>query len=170
VKGDYKMIKIYVDGSCSKNGSKNNFGGYGVVLTNDDKIVKMYKEGKKNTTNNEMEMKAVLTAIKLGTILSKETNQPIEIYSDSAYVVNTVNTWMYSWAANNWIKKSDKRPPENLELVKDIYNLMQFNKNITVLKIKGHAGEEFNEVADKLATSATAEEEQKYLKTLEGRK
>lgn len=154
------MIKIFTDGSCSKNGSKDNFGGYGVVLTNDDKIVKMYKEGKRNTTNNEMEMKAVLTAIKLGVILTKETKQPIEIYSDSAYVVNT---WMYSWAANSWIKKSDKKPPENLELVKEIYELMQFNKNISILKIKGHSGEVFNEEADRLACSATKEEELKYL-------
>lgn len=164
------MIKLYTDGSCSKNGSTENFGGFAVVLTIDNNYVKIYKEGKKNTTNNEMEMKAVLTAIKLGKVLTKETPKEIEIYSDSAYVVNTVNTWMYNWASNGWIKKSDKKPPENLALVKEIYDLMQFEQNIKVLKVKGHDGDQFNEMADRFAREATADMEKEFLKSLEGSK
>ena len=160
-------IQLYVDGSCSKNGCKENFGGYAVILTIDDIIVKIYKESKNNTTNNEMEMMAVLDAIKIAKILTKTNKREVEIFSDSAYVVNTVNTWMNSWAANNWIKKSDKKPPENLDLVKEIYGLMQFERCIKVKKIKGHIGERFNEMADEYAKIATKEAEQKYL---EGRK
>lgn len=160
-------IQLYVDGSCSKNGCKENFGGYAVILTIDNNIVKIYKESKNNTTNNEMEMMAVLDAIKIAKILTKTNKREIEIFSDSAYVVNTINTWMNSWAGNSWIKKSDKKPPENLDLIKEIYSLMQFERCIKVKKIKGHVGEEFNEVADEYAKIATKEAEQKYL---EGRK
>ena len=156
-------IQLYTDGSCSKNGSKENFGGYAVILTINNKSVKIYKESKSNTTNNEMEMMAVLQAIKIAKILTKTNKREIEIFSDSAYVVNTVNTWMNSWAANNWIKKSDKKPPENLEIVKEIYSLMQFERCIKIKKIKGHFGEEFNELADQMAKEATKEAEQKYL-------
>jgi len=158
------MFKVYTDGSCSGNGSKENFGGYGIVVTFNDKIVKLYKQGKKNTTNNEMELQAIYEAIKIAKILSKGKNEEIIIYSDSAYCVNTINNWMYSWASNNWIKKTDKKPPENLQLIKNIYELMQFERKIKVEKIKGHSGHEFNEKADELATSATLELQQEYIK------
>ena len=157
-------IKLYVDGSCSKNGKKENFGGYSVILTIDDKNVKIYKEGKINTTNNEMEMLAVLKAIKIGKILTRTNKREVEIFSDSSYVVNTVNEWMKSWASNNWIKKSDKKAPENLEIVKEIYNLMKFEKYIKVKKVTGHSGDEFNELADLMAKKATKEMEQMFLK------
>ena len=84
-------IQLYTDGSCSKNGSKENFGGDAVILTINNKSVKIYKESKSNTTNNEMEMMAVLQAIKIAKILTKTNKREIEIFSDSAYVVNTVN-------------------------------------------------------------------------------
>lgn len=157
------MIEIYVDGSCSHNGQKGNFGGYGIVLTINNKIVKMYSKGKMNTTNNEMELEGIHQAIKLARILNQNKKQEIIIYSDSAYCVNTINTWMYNWASNNWIKKTDKKAPENLELIKNIYNLMQFERLIKVQKIKGHSGEVFNEKADQIARLATKTEEEKYI-------
>jgi ribonuclease HI len=158
------MFRLYTDGSCSGNGAKENFGGYGVVVTFNDKIVKLYKQGKQNTTNNEMELQAIYEAIKIAKILSQNKNEEIVIYSDSAYCVNTINNWMYTWASNGWIKKTDKKPPENLILIKNIYELMQFERKIKVEKIKGHNGDVFNEKADELATSATFEIQQKYLK------
>lgn len=157
------MIEIFTDGSCSKNGSKDNFGGFGIVLTINQKIVKMYSNGKMNTTNNEMELEAIYQSIKLAKILTKTNPQEILIYSDSAYCVNTINVWMYSWASNNWIKKTDKKAPENLQLIKNIYELMQFERNIKVLKIKGHDGHIFNEKADELATEATKNEQKKFM-------
>lgn len=159
------MISIYTDGSCSGNGSKNNFGGYGVVVTINNKIIKQYSIGKKNTTNNEMELEAILYAIKFAKILNKNSPKEVIIYSDSAYCVNSINVWMDGWASNGWIKKSDKKPPENLLIMQELYKLMQFERNIKVVKIKGHDGEEFNELADKLATGATKAMQDKYLKS-----
>jgi len=157
------MIEIYTDGSCFGNGSKDNFGGYGVVLTANGKVVKEISNGKMNTTNNEMELEAIYQAIKLAKIITNTKKQEVCIYSDSAYCVNTINTWMYAWASNNWIKKSDKKAPENMALIKRIYELMQFERVIKVLKIKAHVGHEFNERADVLATSATKKIQQEFM-------
>ena len=159
------MVKIYTDGSCSKNGSKDNFGGYGIVLTVNDKAIKVYSNGKMNTTNNEMELEAIHQGIKIAKIINQTKKQEILIYTDSAYCVNTINTWMYAWSSNNWIKKSDKKPPENLILIQKIYDIMQFERNIKIVKIKGHDGHEFNEMADSLATNATKSQQQKFIES-----
>lgn len=158
------MIEIFCDGSCSNNGAKENFGGFGIVLTINNKVVKTYSFGKSNTTNNEMELEGIYQSIKIAKILNQTKKQEVIIYSDSAYCINTINTWMYSWASNNWIKKTDKKPPENMELIKNIYNLMQFERNIKIQKIKGHDGEVFNEEADRIAKLATKSEQDRYLK------
>ena len=78
------MISIYTDGSCSGNGSKNNFGGYGVVVTINNKIIKQYSIGKKNTTNNEMELEAILYAIKFAKILNKNGIQCDAIHGNKS--------------------------------------------------------------------------------------
>ncbi len=158
------MIEIYTDGGCIGNGYENNIGGFGVVLTVNNKYVKMYKYNERNTTNNIMELKAVLYAIKLSKALNTTTPKEIKIYTDSSYVVNTINKWMFTWASNNWIKKSDSKPPENINIIKELYELMQYERNIKIEKVKGHAGVEFNEMADKLATAAIKELEEAYLK------
>ena len=77
---------------------------------------------------------------------------PAVIYSDSAYAINTFTNWMFSWERNGWLK-GDGKVPENLELVKSFFNL-QKTYSIQLIKVQGHAGNEFNEIADKLATSA----------------
>ena len=148
------LLEIYVDGSCSGNGEKENFGGMGIVLVKDGKVVKEYSIADFNTTNNRTEMKAVIYAIKIAKILNKTDPQEIIIYSDSMYVVQTVNNWMFNWASKGW-KKADKKEPENLDLVQTLYQLMQFERAIKVEKIKGHNGHEFNELADDLATRGT---------------
>lgn len=149
------MFTLYVDGSCSGNGNKENFGGMGIVLVKDDKeIVKEYSIPAVDTTNNRMEMSAIIYAIGIAKILNKSDPREIIIYSDSSYCVELINKWMYSWVVKGW-KKSDKKTPENLDLVKELYRLMQFERAIKVQKIKGHNGDEFNERADYLATSAT---------------
>jgi len=158
------MIKIYCDGSCSNNGYKPNFGGYGIVITFNDKIIKTINGNKINTTNNEMELTGVLESIKIAKVLKgKEVNKPIKIYSDSAYVVNTVNSWMYSWYNNGWIKKTDKKTPENLNLIKEIYNLMLWERYIQIEKIKGHNGDKFHDLADELAKKTIDKLELEYL-------
>ena len=73
------------------------------------------------------------------------------VWSDSAYAVNTFTKWIYAWADKGW-KKSDKKTPENLDLIQAYYNLLKRGYRIDLRKIKGHAGHEYNELADKLAT------------------
>lgn len=148
------MFEIYTDGSCSGNGEEKNFGGMGVVLVKDDKILKEYSIPDYDTTNNRTEMKAVIFAIEIAKILNRKRPQEIIIYSDSMYVVQTVNQWMFNWAPKGW-RKADNKEPENLDLVKTLYKLMQFERAIKVVKIKGHSGHKFNELADDLATQGT---------------
>lgn len=136
---------IYTDGSCQKNPGP---GGFGVVVLDDNEnLIQQYSERCENTTNNREELKAILWAfLKYG---NKE-NQII-IYSDSAYCVNTLTNWMFSWEKNNW-KKSDNKTPENLDLIKPFFKHLQNGFFINLRKIKGHAGNKWNEMADQLAT------------------
>lgn len=92
------MIDIYTDGSCCGNGKELNRGGYGVVVVENNKVIKCFGVEEENTTNNRMEMKAILSALKL----SREDykNNTVIIKSDSAYCVNMFNEWIHSWACN----------------------------------------------------------------------
>ena len=139
---------FYTDGSAHPNPGP---GGYGVIGVEHDKVV--YTRSRQyggKVTNNEMEIKAILwVMLEFGK--PSEWQQPPIVYSDSAYCVNTFNTWMFSWAKNNWIK-SDKKTPENLELIQAYYDLYQKGYRIDLRKVKGHAGNKFNELADGLAT------------------
>ena len=139
------MIVIYTDGSTLKNGSKDASGGFGVVVTENDKIIDVHYKTSIGTTNNREEMKAIIWA------LSKYGYKNPIVYSDSGYAVNTFNTWMWNWKRNNWIK-SDKKVPENLDLIQIYDELISMNRQIDLRKIKGHAGHEYNELADQLAT------------------
>lgn len=150
-------IIIYTDGGARNNGKENNIGGYGIVLqyvTRDNTYIKELYAGERNTTNNIQEMKGLIVALE--TI--KTTSIPIELYCDSAYVVNGVNDWMNGWKKRGW-RKSDGKVIENLELWKRIYELVNMQKDLQVKKIKGHAGHEGNEKADELANRAMNEVE-----------
>lgn len=138
---------IYTDGACASNPGP---GGFGVVVLDDDEnIIETYNKHNDHTTNNKMELSAILYAfIKYG----KQKTTPI-VYSDSAYAVNTFNQWMWGWASRGWIK-SDNKTPENLEFIQAYYDLWQQGYRIDLRKCKGHAGNKWNEVADKLAVAA----------------
>ena len=140
---------IYCDGACSGNGNINAIGGFGVVMLDDEEhIIGLYNKQNLNTTNNREELRAILYAmLKYG-----KTEQPI-VYSDSAYAVNTFNEWMWGWAQRGWIK-SDKKTPENLDLIKAYYDLYHQGYRITLRKCRGHVGDKWNELADKLAVAA----------------
>lgn len=142
------MIEIYTDGSCKGNGTKKSSGGFAVIVTdNSETIIETYSHYENNTTNNIMEMKAVLWAMyKYG---SKD--EPPIVFCDSAYVVNTFNDWMFKWAENGW-KKSNNQTPENLNLISAYYNHYNKGFRINLKKVKGHANIYFNELADKIAT------------------
>ena len=143
------MRIFYTDGSCLKNGSSFNEGGFGVVEVNEnDSLISTYSKRNLNTTNNREELRAILYVMLIAG--SRSTEVPV-VYSDSAYCVNTFNDWMFRWANNSWIK-SDGKEPENLDLIQAYYEHYQRGYRIDLRKVKGHAGVKWNELADKLAT------------------
>ena len=139
-------IIIYTDGACSGNQNSENIGGYGAVLIYKGHRKEIY-DGEKNTTNNKMEMKACIEALK--TLKKKEIG--VEVYTDSAYVCNCINQkWYIKWKSNGW-KNSKKDPVENKELWVELLDLVENLDDIKFIKVKGHSGVELNELADQLA-------------------
>ena len=153
---------IYTDGSAHPNPGP---GGYGVIVLDDNEnLLYTYSKQQENekVTNNEMELKAILYSILKFGVNINNTNNFIQdipvVYSDSNYCVQTYNQWMFNWANNNWIK-SDKKVPENLEIIQAYYDWYQKGYRIDLKKIKGHSNIKWNEVADKLATGKITTEE-----------
>lgn len=143
------MFEIWVDGSCRMNPGP---GGWGAVVTKDDKVINAFAAREDQTTNNRMEMSAILWAL-----AAYGDVNPV-VYSDSAYAVNTFNTWMWNWKKNGWIRPKGK-PVENLDLVQKYDNLVSKGYKIELRKVPGHAGVQWNEVADALATGRMTIEE-----------
>lgn len=140
------MIKVYTDGACSKNPGP---GGWGLVVIKNDKVEYMAHGGAEETTNNRMELTAIINAYKY--CREKYYGKDfITIYSDSAYCVRMINEWIDNWARNDWIN-SKKKQVENIELVQELHSLINESPSIVVEKIKGHCGHTYNEMADELA-------------------
>ena len=139
-----KNVTIYTDGACS--GNPGN-GGWGTILMyNNHK--KELSGGEKNTTNNRMELLAAIKGLEL---LKEPCN--VTLYSDSAYMVNAfLQDWVGNWKQNNF-RGSDKKEIKNLDLWKRLLELTETH-NVTFIKVKGHADNEFNNRCDFLATSA----------------
>ena len=136
-----KNVKIYTDGACSGNPGP---GGYAAILIYKG-IEKEISGGEPNTTNNKMEITAVVEGLKL----LKEPCD-VTVYSDSAYVVNAVEMgWLESWKRNNWIK-SDKKQVKNIELWEELLKLLNVH-NVKFVKVKGHSDNELNNKCDELA-------------------
>lgn len=150
------MKIFYCDGSTRGKNQKgaDNIGGWGVVCFNvvdsvDWELESFDCDITEGTTNNREELKALIHC--LATIKELYPDEKCIIYSDSAYVVNMCNSWIDTWAANNW-KNSKKQTVENLDLVKVIYNFIKesfIRPNIQ--KCDGHSGDIGNEMADALA-------------------
>lgn len=139
-----KQVIIYTDGACSGNPGP---GGWGTILMYKD-IKKELSGSNPNTTNNIMEITAVIEGLKL----LKEPCD-VEIYSDSAYVVNAfLQGWIYNWMKKKW-QTSNKEPVKNKELWQELYELVQ-KHNVKFIKVKGHSDNEFNNRCDELARNA----------------
>ncbi|MBR4624663.1 MAG: ribonuclease HI [Alphaproteobacteria bacterium] len=137
------MLKIWTDGSCLGNPGP---GGWGFVATNGKDIAERCG-GEKNTTNNKMELTAVIKAL-----TAARKHSEVEIHTDSQYVKNGMQSWIKNWKKNNW-KTADKKPVKNQELWQQLDELASVIK-IHWVWVKGHAGEEFNERVDTLARNA----------------
>lgn len=138
-------IIIYTDGACSGNQNETNYGGWGVVLRQGENTKELFG-GAVNTTNNKMELQGAIEGLKA---LNK-TNIPVELYSDSNYVIQGITSWIHGWKKNGW-KNASKKPVENKELWIELDELKSKFKEIQFIKVKGHNGVELNELADDLA-------------------
>jgi ribonuclease HI len=139
-----EKIVIYTDGGCRGN---PGIGGWGVWLRYGDHDKKM-KGTEKDTTNNRMELTAAIKALE--TIKSKDID--IDLYTDSKYVMNGIKDWIKGWKAKGW-KTAAKKPVKNVDLWQ---RLDELNGTHTVHWhwVKGHSGNEGNDMADALANQA----------------
>lgn len=136
-----KKVEIWTDGACSGNPGP---GGWAAILLYKG-VTKELSGGEILTTNNIMEIKAVI----LGLRALKEKCS-VTIYSDSAYVVNAITQgWLNNWIANNY-KTADKKEVKNRELWEELHELMQFHQ-VEFVKVKGHADNANNNRCDELA-------------------
>lgn len=142
-----KEVDIFTDGACSGNPGP---GGWGAILRYGEHEIEL-SGGEKETTNNRMELTAVIEALKKLKFRCKVT-----IYTDSKYVADAfLQGWIWGWIKNGW-KKSDKKPVLNPELWKEL--LTEINKHeYKIVWVKGHAGHPENERCDELATKKAAE-------------
>ena len=139
---------IYTDGSARFNPGK---GGWATVIMNEDEtaILDNFYDSEEHTTNNRMELKAMLCALQYA---SDHPDSHCIIHSDSAYVVNSCTSWIYNWSSNGW-RNSKKQEVENIDLMKALWSYLSrdfFNADIK--KCSGHSGDVGNELADALAT------------------
>ena len=139
-----EKVIIYTDGACSGNPGP---GGWGAILMYKN-VKKEISGGNKNTTNNIMELTAALESLKM-----LKFDCEVELYSDSAYLVNGfLKGWIYNWQKNNW-QTSSKEPVKNKEIWQELYTLTQRHK-VDFIKVKGHSDNELNNRCDELARNA----------------
>jgi ribonuclease HI len=144
----YKEIIIYSDGACKGNPGP---GGWGAVLIYNDNKKEIFG-GEHNTTNNKMELTAVIKALEE----IKTRNIPVKIITDSQYVKNGIESWIHNWKKNNW-KNASKKPVKNSDLWKRLDALVNEFQQIKWEWVKGHNNNKFNELADKLANKGVSE-------------
>ena len=158
------MLRIYTDGACSGNPGPGGYGVVGLMQIYDD-ILFVFFDNKKceNTTNNKEELKAIISAIDIVQTLPFTYN----IYSDSAYCVNIIKDWMWSWAKSNW-RNSKNEEVKNIDLVKNLYYLYD-NKKTSICqihKVKGHLGLDvkgnIDAIGNELADAFTKGDKIKY--------
>ena len=136
-----KKVEIWTDGACSGNPGP---GGWGAVL-NYKGIEKIASGGNAQTTNNIMELTAVVEALKM---LKEKCD--VTLYSDSSYVVNSVlNGWLDNWVASGY-RTADKKPVKNRDLWEELYGILGRQK-VTFVKVKGHADNVNNNRCDQIA-------------------
>ena len=136
-----KKVEIYTDGACSFNPGP---GGWAAILIYKG-VEKVISGGQAETTNNVMELLAVVKALS-----ALKERCAVKLYSDSAYVVNSITEgWLFSWQKNGW-RTADKKPVKNVELWQELFDLLSKHK-VDFIKVKGHSDNVNNNRCDKLA-------------------
>lgn len=133
-------VQMWTDGACKGN---PGVGGWGVLMKYRHHVKELYG-GKKHTTNNQMELTAVIEGLR-----SLQRRSRVELYVDSTYVMKGMTGWIHSWKRNGW-RTSAKKPVANAELWRELDALVAAH-DVTWAWIKGHSGDPGNERADALA-------------------
>lgn len=142
-------VTLFTDGACSGNPGP---GGWGLVAVDleTEKIDLVLQGREEKTTNNAMELTAIIKALELFGVDEKEFSYPV-VYTDSNYAFKTLTEWYQGWKRNGW-KRPKNQPVANLELIKKYDELWEKGRRIELRWVRGHNGNKWNEVADKLAT------------------
>ena len=143
---DAELVRVYTDGACKGNPGP---GGWGAVVQMDGEEKELFG-GEPQTTNNRMELTAVIRALEL-------LNGPrhIEVYTDSQYVQKGISEWLHDWKRRGW-RTADKKPVKNVDLWRELDRLASLHR-IAWHWVKGHAGHRENERADALANRGVEE-------------
>ena len=159
-------FKIYTDGAATMRKVNGEYvreaGGWGYVILNgnDDEFMSAYG-GENMTTNNAMELTAIRNGLRRFLTFG-ETGKTVAVYSDSAYCVNIFTSWINGWKANVWTRGKKHEPIENVEIIKEIDTILEGIKrrfcSVEFVKVRGHAGDKWNEVCDKLAVRGKTED------------
>ena len=153
-----KKIKLYTDGACSQNPGP---GGWAFVMILKDVQGEQSEQellrgsgGEKLTTNNRMELLAVIQALTAyqEKILPRYADCPVTLHTDSQYVQQGISSWIFNWKKNNW-KTASKQPVKNQDLWQELDTLSASIKPEWIW-VKGHAGNPLNEACDRLAVEA----------------
>lgn len=139
---------IFTDGFCEPN---PGLGGWGAVKVRDGHILQECHGGEEDTTNNRMELRALIVGYKM-----LDLNEALPVYSDSELCVNTITKWASAWRRKGWRKKGGEI--KNLDLVRELFELAESHPNANLNWIRGHSGSRWNEYAD--ALSRVSKEEQ----------
>lgn len=138
-------MKIYTDGSARP--TNPGHGKLAIVVCNDnDEIIKTLEYSKENSTNNEMEMLAIVIALAAYGLIEEK----LEIFSDSSYAVNTFTKWCFNWKENDWHRPNGK-VPENLNIIQKYCNLLEEGYSADIIWVKGHNTCAGNILADSIA-------------------
>ncbi len=143
-----KIISIHTDGACSKNPGP---GGWGVVIHFSDGSTKELGGGIRETTNNQMELQGAIAALEF--LATHKQSAPVDLYTDSKYVLDGITKWIKGWKKNGW-KTKDNKPVKNQEFWQQLDPLN--SSNIRWHWVEGHSGDPDNERCDAIARSYTA--------------
>ena len=144
-------LEVYCDGGCRGNQANVNVGGWGAYLVWGEHTKELWG-GEPNTTNNKMELTGAIEGLRA----IKNKNVPVDVYVDSAYVLNGITSWIYGWMKKGWVN-SKKEPVANKELWLQLLEEKRKFSDITFYKVKGHADNAGNNMADALANRAMDE-------------